>query len=247
MSWPTITVLIITYDRPKEVREVIRALQENLSYPGELQWHLADDSSPDTYALDILGDFPDLSFTHTVTPGRSGWGINVNTGLRAIDTPYVFQCEDDQVAQRPLDLERGVYVMEHVPAVGLVRYDGLEGHRLVLYTDETPKLDGYRVHFLRIDKASTLKRKTTHGYSNRPHLKCRAFHEFLGYYPEGLNLGSTETMYAHHVMWNKGPPELVALSDGVVRAFKHIGKSRQLTEEDVGENVTWDSHERPAT
>lgn len=235
MNWPPITVLIVTYNRPKEIREVIGALQANLSYPGELRWHLADDSSPTPqYIPDILFDFAHLNFTHTTTPERRGWGINVNTGLRSTTSPYIFQIEDDYVAQRPIDLERGVFVMEHMPDIGLVRYDGLEGHKLVLHVEETPRVEGRRVHFLRIDRRSSLKRKEPYGYSNRPHLKHRRFHGILGGYPEGLKLGSTEMVYAHHVMEFSGRMELAALSDGIDRAFVHVGKSQKLTAEDVG-------------
>jgi len=240
MNWPPITVLIVTYDRPKEIREVIEALQVKLTYAGDLHWHLADDCSPTPgYVPAILSDFAHLNFTSTTTPQRRGWGVNVNTGLRAIETPYVFQCEDDQVARRPIDLERGVFVMEHVPDVGLVRYDGLEGHRLVLHVDETPMVDGRRVHFLRIDKRSSLRRKEPYGYSNRPHLKHRRFHGSYRGYPEGLKLGATEMMYAHHVMNQDGMPELVALADGIERAFNHIGRSRQLSPEDIGDVIEY--------
>jgi len=186
---------------------------------------------------DILGDFPDLNITTTSTPRRSGWGANVNTGLRAIKEQHVFQIEDDQLAQRTIDLERGVFVLEHCPQIGLVRYDGLAGHRLVLRLEETPMVKGRREHFLRIDKRLSSDQKELYGYSNRPHLKHKRFHQAYGAYPGGLALGSTEASFAHVVMESKGPPELVALSDGIDRAFKHIGKSRQFTTEDVGKDL----------
>lgn len=233
-QWPDVTVLIITYNRPKEIRQVIETLQDKLHYPGEIRWHLADDTSPGSYVADILRDFP--KFSHTITPKRSGWGINVNTALRAIKTPYIFQIEDDQVALRQLDIEAGVFVMQHVPTVALVRYDGIEGHRLALYMDETPKIKGRRVHFLRIDRRQG---GGLNAYSHRPHLKHSRFHALYGMYPEGLSLGSTEELFAHHVLHAKGTPDVVALADGIKRAFKHIGKSRQLTKEDVGKVVTW--------
>jgi len=237
-EWPDVTVLIVTWNRPKVIRRVIQALQENLHYPGAIRWHLADDTSPGSYVADIVHDFPALKFSHTITPKRSGWGINANTALRAIKTRYVFQIEDDQLASRRLDIESGVFVMEHVPTIGLVRYDGIEGHRLMLYMDETPKINGHRVHFLRIDRYRT---KGLNAYSNRPHLKHLRFHETYGMYPEGLNLGSTEETFAHHVLHARGTPDLAALPDGIKRAFKHIGESRQLSKEDIGRVVVWGS------
>lgn len=234
-AWPPVTVLIVTYDRPDEVRAVVGALRNHLRYLGKLCWHLADDSTGDpSYVPSILRDFPDLTWTYTVTPQRGGWGVNVNTALQAVQTPYVFLCEDDHVAQRPLDLGAGVFVMEHVPTVGLVRYDGVEGHRLTLHLEETPKVQGVRVHYLRADRLSS---KELYVYSHRPHLKHKRFHEAYGLYTEGVDLGSTETLFAHRVRTAEAGPEIVVLSDGVERAFKHIGASRQGTAEDIGRRV----------
>lgn len=235
-QWPDVTCLIITWNRPEEIRQVIRALQEKLHYPGEIRWHLADDTSPGSYVADIERDFPKLNFSHTITPKRSGWGINVNIALRAITTPYIFQIEDDQLAMRKLDIEAGVFVMQHVPSVGLVRYDGIEGHKLVLFMDETEKIRGRRVYFLRINRHRS---ERLNAYSNRPHLKHRRFHGLYGLYPEGLSLGSTELMFSLRVLVTKGTCDLAALSNGVERAFKHIGTSRQLTSEDLGKVVEW--------
>ena len=243
MEWPSITILIVTYKRPSEVRGVIEALQDKLIYPGVLLWRLADDCTGDNYVPDILRDFPNLAFEYTITPKRSGWGINVNTGLRAAGPGYVFQIEDDQIAYRSIDLENGVFVMEHDQTVGLVRYDGIEGHRLMLFMDETPKVDNRRSHFLRIMRRKT---KGLNAYSNRPHLKHPRFHGVYGGYPEGLSMGSTEEVFAHHILHQpRGTPDLVALANGVQRAFRHVGTSRQLTDADIGQRVEWE-HGSPA-
>jgi hypothetical protein len=238
-AWPAVTILVLTYNRLKEVCEVIGALRDNVRYPGELRWHIADDCTPDpTYIAGIRRAFPDMRFTVTIAPTLSGWGINCNMGLQALTTQYVFQCEDDQVAHRTIDLERGVFILEHRPDVGLVRYDGLEGHRLVVLLDETPLVGGRREHFLRVDKSLSLKRRELYGYSNRPHLKHRRFHDVLGQYPEGLAIGSTEEVFARLAMGHDGPPEIAALSDGISRAFWHIGKSWQHTADDVGQHIS---------
>ena len=237
-AWPAVTILIVTYNRLKEVCQVIEALRQNVHYPGELRWHLADDCTPrKSYIADIQRAFPDVEFTSTVVPEVAGWGVNCNTGLRAVTTPYVFQCEDDQVAKRTIDLECGVFIMEQRPDVGLVRYDGLAGHHLVLLLDETPIVKGRREHFLLVDRRLSLKRKELYGYSNRPHLKHRRFHEVLGLYPRGVKLGATEELFASRVMTHIGGPEIVALSDGISRAFQHVGKSWQHTADDVGMDI----------
>ena len=82
---PGVTILIVTWNRPQEIRRVIERLKEKVSYP--VLWHLADDTSPGSYVADIVRDFPE--FTYTITPGRSGYGANVNLALSHIKTPYV--------------------------------------------------------------------------------------------------------------------------------------------------------------
>ena len=230
---PAVTILMVTWNRPQEIRRVIERLKEKIYYPGPLLWHLADDTSPGSYVADIIRDFPE--FSYTITPKRSGYGVNVNLGLSYIKTPYVFQIEDDQLAERRLDIDAGVFIMEQDKTVALVRYDGIEGHRMVLTLDETPKVNGRRVHFLRIDRKRS---QGLNAYSNRPHLKHKRFHAAYGAYHQGFCLGSTEELFARNVLYHhRGKHDLVVLSNGIERAFAHIGKSRQLTKDDIGKVV----------
>ena len=224
MDLPNVAILVVTYDRPREIRMTIDALREHLRYPPDrLRWHLADDASPGGYVGDLKRDYADLGFSVTVTD-RKGWGVNVNRAMEycwKVHGDYVFLCEDDYVALRPLDLERGVALMESVPTVGLVRYDGLSAHSLNLLLREADTPLG-RFDFFLIEKSSP----HLNIYSNRPHLKHRRFHDSYGPYAEGQRLGETEASFAHRVRDAVGPA-VAALSDGVERAFDHIGRSRQ--------------------
>jgi len=229
MTWPVVTIAIITFSRTREIRRTIDALQTHLKYPPErLRWHIADDNSPGTYIADLLRDFPELNFTYTVT-NRKGWGVNVNTALRQIKSNYVFLCEDDYLAHSPIDLTQGVRLMQLRPEVGLVRYDGLCGHigQSLRLCEAHPR---GRLDYLIIEP------ELTHGhftYSHRPHLKHRRFHEYYGLYAERLPLADTEVEFAKRVMRMVDGPQIAILSDGIPRAFEHIGESRQGTEEDV--------------
>ena len=61
MDWPTVSILIVTYDRPVEIRKTIVALSTHLSYPGKLIYHIADDHTPDdAYLPRIKSDFREL-------------------------------------------------------------------------------------------------------------------------------------------------------------------------------------------
>lgn len=226
MNMPPITISIITYDRPVEVKRTIQALRDHLKYSGLLHWHLADDGSPSGYIPDIKAAFPDIEFTVTVTH-RKGWGINANTAIRSIASDYIFFCEDDYVARRDINLTHGILLMEKDTNIGLVRYDGLAGHTLNLELREY-KQNGIRFDYLNIEHDSP----HLNVYSHRPHLKHKRFHEAYGTYPEGLSLADTESGFAHHVKDTPDGPKLTALADGIERAFDHIGKSRQGTSED---------------
>jgi len=229
--WPAAAVVIVTYDRPAEVRRTIAALVARLRYPGPLRWHLADDGSPGDYVASIVADFPQLVWTASVTP-RRGWGANVNAALAAVgDCPYLFLCEDDYVATRALDVTRGVALLEAHEGLAAVRYDGISGHRLVLHLEEQPTRLG-PVTYAAIDASAS---PCLNVYSNRPHLRHAArFARWFGPYPEGRPLGETEEAYAHTVRDRSVPeaPRLAILEDGIAPAFDHIGTSRQHTAAD---------------
>ena len=234
MALPPLGILIVTYDRPVEIRKVITALTDRIIYPSELlHWHISDDGSETEYVPEIQRDFPTLHLTSTVTV-RKGWGANVNKGLRYIFSHlkcnYVFSCEDDYVALRDANLADGVSLMEEQAAVGLVRYDGVSGHSLNLYLREVKLPAGRHMDYMILDKGSP----HLNVYSHRPHLKHRRFHDKYGYYREGLSLGHTEVDFAHHVKNESDPgkPLIAILQDGIPRAFDHIGHTRQGTDKD---------------
>ena len=227
ITWPDLGILIITYNRPGEIRRVIVALNKYLQYDGKFVWYLADDGSPGRYILDIQRDFPKLNFRISITK-RLGWGANVNKCMQMIGEKYLFLCEDDYVALYPLDINKGIALLDSKARIGLVRYDGLAGHRLNLALEEIETRIGV-IQYLEILKKSS---RGLNIYSNRPHLKSRKFHRAYGEYPMNKSLGETESAFAHRVKDLLTGPKLVALETGIVRAFDHIGKSRQGTELD---------------
>lgn len=227
MNWPDVAVMIVTYARSGEIRRTIKALDKYLQYAdGKLIWYLADDGSPGNYILDIQRDFANLGFRATITK-RLGWGANVNKCLQKIAEKYIFLCEDDYVALYPLDINKGVALLSSKANISLVRYDGLAGHRLNLAIEEVNTRLGM-IQYLEILKSS----RGLNVYSNRPHLKSVKFHKVYQIYPMNKSLGETESAFAHRVKDLINGPKLVALETGIVRAFDHIGKSRQNTEFD---------------
>lgn len=245
MEWPLVSIIIVTFYRPEEIRRTITALIQNIQYPEDLlRWHLADDQSskwdgdqagnwtPERYLDDVRADFADLRFSMTVTE-RAGWGANVNKAMLYCwdkHGSYTFLCEDDYVTRGSLRLREGVAILATDKKIGLVRYDGIEGHALNLELREC-KTEIGRIPRLLILKNSPF----LNVYSNRPHLKAQRFHDTYGMYPEGLSLSDTEVKFAQRVKRKKDGPGVVVLKDGVVRGFDHIGKSRQHTKADKNE------------
>ncbi len=227
-SWPTVAICIVTYDRIREIKLTIRALQSHFHYTGLIKWHIADDGSPHGYMGQIYNEFPDIHFTHTITQ-RKGWGANVNTALHFLkDVPYVFLCEDDYVARRDLDITAGVALMETESDIALVRYDGVAAHALTLHLKEVETRIG-RFSYCIVDRDSP----HLNVYSNRPHLKSKQFHSCYGWYPENKPLGITETEFAHRIKDKKDCPNVAILGNGIETAFDHIGASRQGTQADL--------------
>lgn len=239
MSFPDVTILVVTYNRPEEVRRTIDALFHNIRYPHEhLHWLIADDSTSEEYRRDIALTFYDIdNFEVITTPQRSGWGANVNAALaKAFEkTDYVYFTEDDYLLNRRLHLDMGVQLLAEDETLGLIRYDGIAGHLgLIGRVEERycPKLSDV-VHYWRLMPEST----HLNIYSNRPHLKHKRFHEFYGPYLENQKLAPTEVNYAVRVrdgMGTTGAPEIAVLPDWVLRHYHDIGKSFQNTEHDIG-------------
>jgi len=227
ITWPTVVILIVTYDRPQEIRATILGLIHHLSYRGQLLYAVCDDGSPEGYLQGIHEAFPDLQIAFSTTK-RQGWGANVNVGIRTlVHKNYCFLTEDDQVALTKIDLTSGVALLEALPDLGAIRYDGVAGHALNLELREAETAIG-RMNYLRILKSSP----HLNVYSNRPHLAAPRFHEVYGTYLVGKTLGQTEESFAHKVRDQEGP-DIGCLTDGIALAFDHIGKSRQNTTEDV--------------
>ena len=234
MEWPTVAIAILTYDRPREIRETIAALFDFICYPADkLVWLVGDDGSPGDYLEKIDQDYKELDITF-VTTNRKGWGANANNLLKRAfqKADYVFFTEDDYKALRKVDLCSGVAILESTPEIGMVRYDGVAGHPLTISLCEAKTRMG-TLQYGRINKDSP----HLNIYSNRPHLFTRAFLQSYGSYAERKTLGATEENYAHRVKGQEGP-EVAILPTGWEVGFDHIGVSRQGTKEDPWQKTT---------
>lgn len=241
VEWPDVTVLVCTYEREAELVRTLTAWQDNLIYPVEhLHWLICDDSSPSHFARRIANRaaFRSLGIKVVSTEQNCGWGCNVNSGLRAVETDYCFFTEDDKLLYRKLDLRLGVALLETKPDVGYLRYRATAGQHTIMhqfeadvhdwlpdYMDGPAAVQG-KLSFLQIDSHSPALYLYTHG----PHLKHKRFHEFYGMYPEGLNLAMTEEAFCHQVkdgMHSYGAPALAILPEWTLPYIDDIGQSWQ--------------------
>ena len=244
---PLVTIGVITYNRPDEIKATVAALAEHVVNSADrLRWLIADDSSPDDYAkkLSRLKLFKELGVTVISTGANSGWGANANNLLDELNTPYLFMIEDDYVLKRPLDLRVGVALLETKTHLGLLRYRGTAGEHHVFHqfeADVSSVLPDFRegmglpgrLTYLQFDGHSP----SAYIYSNGPHLKRRSFHAFYGRYDEGRKLGATEEAFAVRVKGKMQAepgiaPGVAILPEWVPMQFDHIGQSWQLTEAD---------------
>lgn len=247
--WPTVAIQLCTYKRYDEIRKVVDALIEYVDYPRDrIKLYVCDDSTPGNYITKLkrLKAFKYWDTTFLVTEKNGSWGANVNNGLRRIDEPYIFFCEDDYVLKQPLDLKLGVALLETRKNIGMLRYRGTAGAHMIYHQFETDVSDylpdivyGYgavpaKIPYLQLDSGG----HDLYIYSHGPHLKARSFHEVHGFYPEGLRLGETEEKFAHLVkdrmQRESGTTPAVAIFPEWIRmGFDHIGVSFQHSEEDT--------------
>jgi len=223
-----VTILIVTFNRPKEIRKTIYEFLKHQNYPIEkLTFHLADSDTEKrtgtvNYVQSILADFPYLDWQYTIE-SNPGWGYNVNTALKKISDNYIFLIEDDYVAIRDVDLVSGIELMEKQTNIGAIRYDGIAAHTgMILHLKEL-KTETSRIDYCLLDKES----QHLNVYSNRPHLRHKRFTECYGYYLEGRSLGYTEDAMAHTVKDKKQCCDIAILGNGIEKAFDHIGASYQ--------------------
>ncbi len=252
-DWPEVTIVICTYNRPKDIRKTIDSLLGNLNYPRpNLLWRIADDGTGGDYCDEvckyIVDRRPGSDVSYTVT-NRMGWGSNVNKTLIHVDTDYVYFTEDDYVLLRPLDLRPYVAAMEVDRRIGLVRF-GIAGHSFTCGLSELdisewlPEYQengsnrGYtglgKINMWYIDRISSRGPFSNYQYSNRPHLKHKRFHETYRLYPEGLPLGETEEAMNRQMMEDmRLQPYITCPANWTLWHYDHIGVSRQGTGDDV--------------
>ncbi|WP_150236689.1 glycosyltransferase [Nocardiopsis quinghaiensis] len=115
-TWPEVTVVVPTRDRPELLRRTLRAVAGQ-DYPGRITTIVVfDNDQPDPSLAHSGGDRPVRVVTNTLTPGLAGAR---NTGVLAADTELVAFCDDDDI-WLPGKLSAQVAVMLDEPGTEMV-------------------------------------------------------------------------------------------------------------------------------
>lgn len=265
-EFPHIAMHILTFNRLDTLTRTLEALHEHLIYPDDkLHIVISDDSTGGKYLsqikrLKVVKDWilQAASVSIVSTNERSGWGRHANFAMDYIrynvipECEYIFFCEDDYVLTEKLDLRVGVALLENRPNIGMLRYRGTGGTHCVYHQfeadianfipdyDENAGQSTGKLTYLQLDSGSP----TLYLYSHGAHLKRfnpkdghEAYHDFYGYYPEGLALGVTEEHFAHITkdrMKLPNAPAIAILPTNIKMMFQHIGISYQDSEHDIG-------------
>ena len=138
-TWPTVTVVVPTRDRPELLRRTLRAIVEQ-DYPGPITTIVVyDNDQPDPSLAHAEGDRPVRVVTNTLTPGLAGAR---NTGVLGADTELVAFCDDDDT-WLPEKLRAQVEIMRAEPGTDMVCcgiqvvYDRVESERILDRTSVT--------------------------------------------------------------------------------------------------------------
>jgi glycosyltransferase involved in cell wall biosynthesis len=209
-----VAVLIPTYNRPYILTKCVNALINSILEIDNVHIFIGNDGDQEVQ---------DWGPKTTVWTNPSGsLGANLNRLIRLARNKgfhYALQMDDDHILKKEFSLESHIEAMNKDSEIGWVRLWGVDDHR---YTANL--WQGYwRVKW---------DSKELYITSNRPHIKRLDFHDYYGYYPEGLKLGETEESFCHQTK-NIGKENLVGMKVCVPLCFDdknswdHIGHSWQ--------------------
>jgi len=116
MSWPLVSVVLLSYNRPAYLREAVRALLDQ-SYKN-LEITVVDNPSPASEEVaQFVSQFPDVKLIqHELNLGYTG---GMNKGITNATGDFICLTEDDIVMDKYC-IERFVEYMQHHPSAGLL-------------------------------------------------------------------------------------------------------------------------------
>jgi hypothetical protein len=222
MTYPTVTIVLLTYDRMEAAEPTLRAALGWIRYSGPLVLHIADDGSPEGYVEQlrkIAGHFPQFDTISQTNAERGGYGTSYNLATQRVhlSSEIILPLEDDWELQRPLDLDPLVETLtEEGSAIRCIRL-GYIGYTQRLRGEFRSSPAG---HMLLLDPDSD----EPHVFAGHPRLETREFEIDVGPWPEHIPAGATEFEVAKRPAARVGvawPASLIRAVEGDL--FAHIG------------------------
>lgn len=185
-NYPTVAVLIPSFNRGELLEENLKYLSKNLKYAGEIKVVIGDDSDNDELAFSVGNTkckFP-LSYQHH-TP-RLGLGGNLNWLHAVTECEIGIALDDDHRLSKTLDITPFVEKLQSDPTAGWVRLMGTASHKLTAELEES---------FWRVSWQS----RELYITSFRAHIfKLKAWVSMYGFYPITKFIGECEEQFNHN-------------------------------------------------
>ncbi len=193
-SLPSISIVVITYNRFKTLKPTIETLLDMLDYPREkLELIIADDgSNPDI--IEQIEKLPHDTFVRT--NGVKGFSANANRGLGAARHDVILQIQDDwQLMESGPFLRSAVDVLLQNPDIGMLLLNQSPNN----VSFDTRYIAGHEIRVFHNRPDVLVRNVCEHAYSDWPHIKCRAFVDAIGAYNEKLPMWDNELDYSRRI------------------------------------------------
>jgi GT2 family glycosyltransferase len=188
-EWPTVAVLIPTFNRGELLNQNLRYLGANLKYEGSVKILVGDDSNDDSLVFlpeqsTVESTFPIQYWRNTERLGLGG-NLNKLIEMAGSETLLAIAMDDDHRLVKPLDITPFVKKLLEDPAAGWIRLMGTDSHKL------SANLEGA---FWRVSWWSSELYIT----SFRAHIfKLQDWSSMYGPYPVTEKIGQCEEKFAH--------------------------------------------------
>lgn len=196
MTTASLSVVFLSYNRTDLLAGAIGSLRSALAEPPRLEAEIvvSDDASTGEHA-ERLGQIDADAVVRA--PDNRGLSHNHNQGLRACRFDPILSIQDDWrfVGQRA-DLEAALTILRRDQTVGVVNFCP-SGEPLDHELRTLP--DGRAYQVFANDRLRRLRPSSRRPYTDRPHLKRRAFVEDLGDYREDLPMTRAELEFQQRV------------------------------------------------
>lgn len=219
MDWPTVALVLFTFDRKEYAERTLRCALDLINYSGRLIVHIADDGSPEGYANDlerIAGGYPHVQAVSQSNARQRGYGASFNLATQHVHlvADVVLALEDDWELVKPLHLDPLVLALRD-SRLGCIRM-GYIGYTQPLHA-EFIEVD--EQHFLLLDPHSA----EPHVFAGHPRLETVAWERSVGPWPEDFNPGATEMSVSVRWEARQGVAWPVDLIHPRGDLFAHIG------------------------